>query len=175
MQSYRVSPSQINLEITETATTHAQNIMEANIIKLRNAGITFSLDDYGTGYSNMKSVASLPLDIIKLDKSLINDKNDPRMQSVLKNTVAMLKEMNLKILIEGIETEEMLNEFIKLKCDYVQGYYFSKPIPQKAFVEFIRSSLILPPRQSDNVGQSSDSTLNISAMQNEIAASALKP
>lgn len=137
MRRYGVDPSLINLEITETAVDYAQNIMTENIDKLYAAGFSFSLDDYGTGYSNIKRVASLPLDIVKLDKTFADAKDNPKMWAIIKNTIKMLKAMDMNIVVEGIETPDALNCFSDLKCDYIQGYYFSKPIPEEDFVRFI--------------------------------------
>lgn len=140
MEKHRVSTDHINLEITETAASHTQEIMAENLDKLTKAGISFSLDDYGTGYSNIKRVIQLPLKIIKLDKTFVDEQNNPKMRVVLKNTVAMLKDMNMKIVVEGIETQEMLDFFTELQCDFIQGYFFSKPIPKPEFVKFIKAN-----------------------------------
>lgn len=137
VQKYGVSPEKINLEITETAEDYAQNIMTANIEKLHQAGFSFSLDDYGTGYSNITRVSSLPLKIVKLDKSFVNPSDNPRMWIVLQSTVKMLKSMHLDIVVEGVETKENVKKFSELCCDHIQGYYFSKPIPKEDFVKFI--------------------------------------
>lgn len=139
MERYHVSSEKINLEITETAASHAQEVMAENLSKLTQAGVSFSLDDYGTGYSNIKRVIQLPLKIIKLDKTFVDEQNNPKMLVVLKNTVAMLKDMNMEIVVEGIETQEMLDFFTELRCDFIQGYFFSKPIPKPEFVSFIKS------------------------------------
>jgi len=139
MKKYNVSSDKINLEITETAASHAQEVMAENLSKLTRAGISFSLDDYGTGYSNIKRVIQLPLKIIKLDKTFVDEQDNPKMLVVLKNTVAMLKDMNMEIVVEGIETQEMLDFFTELRCDFIQGYFFSKPIPKPEFVNFIKS------------------------------------
>ncbi len=139
MKKYNVPTESINLEITETAASHAQEVMAENLSKLTQAGVAFSLDDYGTGYSNIKRVIQLPLKIIKLDKSFVDEQDNPKMRVVLKNTVAMLKDMNMEIVVEGIETQEMLDFFTELRCDFIQGYFFSKPIPRPEFVNFIRS------------------------------------
>ena len=85
----------------------------------------------------MKRVIQLPLKIIKLDKSFVDENNNPKMWIFLENTVKMLKDMNMEIVVEGVETREMLNAFSDLKCDFIQGYFFSKPIPETDFVEFI--------------------------------------
>ena len=79
----------------------------------------------------------MPLKIIKLDKSFVDEQNNPKMWIFLKNTVKMLKDMNMEIVVEGVETQEMLDAFSDLKCDFIQGYFFSKPIPKKEFVTFI--------------------------------------
>ena len=138
MKRYGVAPNKINLEITETAASFSQNIMMENLEKLTQAGIEFSLDDYGTGYSNIKSVASLPIKIVKLDKTFVDSENNPRMWIVLKNTIKMLKDMNMHIVVEGIETEGLVRKFTELDCEYIQGYYYSRPIPESDFVMFMR-------------------------------------
>ena len=139
MKKYHVPTESINLEITETAASHAQEVMSANLSRLTEAGVAFSLDDYGTGYSNIKRVIQLPLKIIKLDKAFVDEQDNPKMRVVLKNTVAMLKDMNMEIVVEGIETQEMLDFFTELNCDFIQGYFFSKPIPKPEFIRFIKS------------------------------------
>lgn len=137
MDKYHIPTNKINLEITETAAAYAQDVMMENLNKLTQAGISFSLDDYGTGYSNMKRVIQLPFKIIKLDKSFVNEKNNPKVWIFVSNTVKMLKDMNMEIVVEGVETQEMLDAFSDLKCDFIQGYFFSKPIPKNDFVAFM--------------------------------------
>lgn len=140
LKKYNLTSDKINLEITETAVGHAQNILQNNLNKLSEAGISFSLDDYGTGYSNMKRVVQLPLKIVKLDKSFVDEQNNPKMWIVLQNTVKMLKDMNMEIVVEGIETKKMVEHFTDLNCDYIQGYYYSKPIPENDLVEFLKKA-----------------------------------
>lgn len=137
MRRYDVSPDSINLEITETAASYSQRVMTENLNKLSRAGLSFSLDDYGTGYSNMKRVIQLPLKIVKLDKSFVDEQHNPKMWIFLRNTVKMLKDMKMEIVVEGIETQEMVKAFSDLKCDFIQGYFFSRPICKSEFVEFI--------------------------------------
>ncbi|MBE6900855.1 MAG: GGDEF domain-containing protein [Ruminococcaceae bacterium] len=140
LEKYNISSDKINLEITETAAARAHNEMKNNLDKLSDAGINFSLDDYGTGYSNMRRVIQLPLKIVKLDKSFVDEQHNPKMWIVLQNTVKMLKDMNMEIVVEGIETEKMVEQFTALSCDYIQGYYYSKPIPEDEFVDFVRKA-----------------------------------
>lgn len=140
MDKYHISADKINLEITESATAYEQKAMTENLEALARAGLSFSLDDYGTGYSNIKRVIELPLKIIKLDKSFVDEKNNPKMWIVIKNTVKMLKDMDMEVVVEGVETQEALDEFTGLQCDFIQGYFFSKPIPKKDFVTFIANA-----------------------------------
>ncbi len=140
MDKYHISADKINLEITESATAYEQKAMTENLEALARAGLSFSLDDYGTGYSNIKRVIQLPLKIIKLDKSFVDEKNNPKMWIVIKNTVKMLKDMDMEVVVEGVETQEALDEFAGLQCDFIQGYFFSKPIPKKDFVTFIANA-----------------------------------
>lgn len=140
MKKYNVPPDRINLEITETAASYTQRVMTDNLNKLSRAGLTFSLDDYGTGYSNMKRVISLPLKIVKLDKSFVDEQHNPKMWIFLQNTVKMLKDMQMEIVVEGIETQEMVQRFSDLRCDFIQGYFFSKPICKDDFIKFISAA-----------------------------------
>ncbi len=141
IDKYHVRPDQINLEITETAASYSQKTMMDNLLVLNEAGVHFSLDDFGTGYSNMKRIASLPLYLVKLDKSFTDVEDNPRLQIVLENTIQMIKAMNLQIVVEGVETENLVKQFSDLQCEYIQGYYYSRPVPQDEFVKFIEESM----------------------------------
>lgn len=141
LDKYKVSPNRINLEITETATSHMHSVMLKNLHELTEAGITFSLDDFGTGYSNMQRVATLPLKIVKLDRTFVNHEDNAKLSIVLENTVKMIKDMEMEIVAEGIETEQVLSRFADMQCEYIQGYYFSKPIPKNDFIVFITKHL----------------------------------
>ncbi len=137
LDKYKLTPDKINLEMTETAADADPSMVDSNLKRLNEKGIRFSLDDYGTGYSNIKRVISLPFDIVKLDKSFVDEMDDPQMWIVIKNTVNMLHEMKKDILVEGVEEEKTLNRFLNLGCEYIQGFYFSKPLPAREFIKFM--------------------------------------
>ena len=141
MERNHVLPSQLNLEITETASGEIQNVVMDNITTLYNAGISLSLDDFGTGYSNMTRIASLPFHIIKLDKTFTRIKENPNLIIVLENVIKMIKALNMKIVVEGIETKELVDHFERMECEYIQGYYYSKPLPKRDFVKFIQAGI----------------------------------
>ena len=138
MDEYHVPYSFINLEITETAVTVSKETLRNNIELLRKKGVTFSMDDYGTGYSNITNVITYPFHIVKMDKSIVwyAMEND-RALSALKHSINMIKSLNMDIVAEGVETKEQSQALQEMGCDYLQGYYYSKPIPLDAFITFI--------------------------------------
>ena len=138
LHKYDVSAEKINLEITETAVESSYDVIMRNLNTLAQEGITFSLDDYGTGFSNIQRIITMPLSIVKLDKSFIDEISNPNYRAIVTNTIRMLKELDLKILSEGVEQEGQLGFLNEQKCDYIQGYYFSKPLPEEEFVTFMR-------------------------------------
>ena len=141
LAAYKIRPEQINLEITETAAAFEQNELMTNIENLSARGFHFSLDDYGTGYSNISRAIEMPLSIIKLDKSITRIDENTKLYAIGVNTIRMIKDMNMDIVAEGIEDEETLKKFEEMGCDYIQGFYFSKPLPRDEFVKFIKDHL----------------------------------
>lgn len=140
LKKHHLKPEQINLEITETAANTAQDIVEENICELTKQGFAFSLDDFGTGYSNISRISELPFRIVKIDKSMTDKVFDKKMNTILRYNIRLLKEIGMEIVVEGVETAEVFEEFAEMGCDYIQGYYFSRPLPQEEFVEFIQKA-----------------------------------
>ena len=137
-KKYHINPERVNLEITETTYENIGDITDTNIKRLSENGFSFSLDDYGTGYSNMHRISRLPLKIIKIDKTMVDDMENKSGMSVLSNTVSMMKDIDKEIVCEGVETKEQLDKLTALGVDFIQGYYFSKPLPADKFIAFIR-------------------------------------
>ncbi len=139
MKEYDLSPEQINLEITETAEAIRFDAFRENVYTLRNQGFHLSLDDYGTGYSNIGFLYKFPFRFIKIDKSLLWGafENDKAMITFV-SSVELAKRLELEIVVEGVETEEHVRKLMELECEYLQGYYFSKPIPQEAFIQYMK-------------------------------------
>ncbi|MBQ9900442.1 MAG: EAL domain-containing protein [Acholeplasmatales bacterium] len=139
MKKINVSPDCINLEITETASTNLRNIMINNMNTLINYGVHFSLDDFGMGNSNLNYIIEMPVDIVKFDRILVNSYfTDPKAKLVITRIIEMIKALNLEIVLEGIENKESLDEVLKLDIDFIQGYYFSKPVQEIDFVEYVK-------------------------------------
>lgn len=136
-EEFKIKPDKVNFEITETVYENSKDVMAENLRQLSVAGYTISLDDYGTGYSNMQRVLKIPLRIIKIDKSLVDYMNSGKGKSVVKNTIRMMQDIGLELVVEGVETKEILDSLIQMNADYIQGFYFSKPLPKKEFLEYI--------------------------------------
>ena len=135
---YGIRKRMINFEVTESVAASDYEIFSNVIFRLKKEGFMFSMDDYGTGYSNVNSIFTLDFDVIKIDKSILwgAETNELGM-TILENTIRMIQQMKRKILVEGVETQEQKKLLEKLKVDYLQGFYFSKPIPKKEFLKLI--------------------------------------
>lgn len=140
VKKYNVDPKYINLEITETGQI-AQRILLNNIEILKDYGFTFSLDDFGTGNSNLNYIVEMPVDIVKFDKTMVNSYFNNEIASyVMNSTINMIKGLGYKIVFEGIETYEQTLVVRKINVEYIQGYYYSKPISQAEFIEFLKAN-----------------------------------
>lgn len=131
---YGISQEQIGLEITETAFSETSDNVLANLFSLSETGLSVMLDDYGTGYSNLSRLAKVPLDVVKIDKTLIDDILDSEAaQIILRNTINMIRGLNKRVLIEGIETKAQADYLTDMGCDFVQGYYYARPMDADSF------------------------------------------
>jgi diguanylate cyclase (GGDEF)-like protein len=132
--STNLDATQLIFEITESLVINDTEKAIDWMKSIRQLGITFSIDDFGTGYSSLSYLKKLPVDILKIDREFINDViSDPESSSLVKTIIAIGKNLNLKIVAEGVEHEDQLNHLRSLECDFIQGYYFSKPLPVEEF------------------------------------------
>ena len=139
-KKYSFDSSLILFEITETNVIGDEKLYFDNINELKENGFKFILDDYGTGYSNLERFAKIPIDYVKIDRELVKLSNDEKMKDVLKNTFDMIHSLNRSSFIEGIETKEEYDKFIDYNCNYIQGFFLSKPIPETEFIEFLKNN-----------------------------------
>ena len=138
LERYGVSPHRINVEITESAISSNSRKVQNNMNELSEAGIAISLDDFGSGYSNLRRLSLIPFSIIKLDKSVADQLFDKKMQTILSGMVSLFKEMDMKIVAEGIETAKQMKVMLGLGVDYIQGFIFSKALPQNELLAYIK-------------------------------------
>ena len=130
VKKYDIRPEYLRLEITESAYMNEPHELAAAVAELRAAGFIIEMDDFGSGYSSLNALKDLDIDVLKLDMKLVseigdgNEKND----NILRNVVHMANALNMSVIAEGVETEVQAGYLKSINCNYMQGYYFSKPI-----------------------------------------------
>ena len=141
VEKYGVKAGQLNFEITETFEEGITSAMDENIEKLMSYGFPFSMDDFGTGYSNLARISSLPVEIFKLDKSIIQSAFESETSyMVMINLVKIIKALGKEIVAEGVETQEQAEQIVRIGCDHIQGFYYARPMPKDQFIEFLREN-----------------------------------
>ncbi len=139
IEKYGIKPENIIMEITESILIDDFELIRNRMEEFVKAGIIFYLDDFGTGFSNFANVIRLPFYTIKIDRSFVlMMEKDEEMLKLVKNLISTFKDSNLKILVEGVETEKQ-DELVKhAGVDYIQGFLYSKPLPMSSYLELLR-------------------------------------
>ena len=150
LRQYRVEPTRLILEITESAVMGDPQAAVRNMQLLRLAGIRFSIDDFGTGHSSLSQLSVLPVDELKIDRSFISHA-DASAVTIVTSTIELGHSMGLKVVAEGVEDAAAWNLLRRLGCDYAQGYLISMPLVPEKVPAFVREANRLLP--------ASDSTL----------------
>ncbi len=134
---YPIDPDLLHFEITESAYSARQDSVAKKIDALRSMGFKVAMDDFGSGYSSLNVLKDMPLDILKLDMGFLRGRNQERGESIIRNVVSMVKELQLDIISEGVETIDQA-EFLKhVGCDTIQGYLYAKPMPRDEYETLI--------------------------------------
>lgn len=140
IKKYNISSDQLNFEITESGSIKARIPFLTNINKLQSHGATFSLDDFGKGESNLMYLIDMPVSIVKMDYDLTKSYyENEKAHDVVNSVVALAHSMGMKIVAEGIETKEEFDVFRGAGVDYIQGYYFARPMPEEEYLHFVRT------------------------------------
>jgi EAL domain-containing protein (putative c-di-GMP-specific phosphodiesterase class I) len=128
------------LEITESVLMENLELLLKNIKELTKIGIRFEVDDFGTGYSSLAYLKKLPICALKIDRAFIKDlPEDEEDVSISKAIISMGHSLGKKIIAEGVEKKEQV-EFLKQNgCDYIQGFYYSRPLPEEEFINYLKS------------------------------------
>ena len=130
--------SALHLELTETDIARAEKVFAANVAALRALGLGLHIDDFGTGYSSLSYLQNLPSDTLKIDQSFIARMlTSPESGELVRTIITMAKNLGLRVVAEGVESAEQLVMLKRLGCDYVQGFYLSKPLPTTEVERFI--------------------------------------
>ena len=129
LERHSVPPQLLELEVTESVVMHDVKSVVARLDRLRKAGVRIALDDFGTGYSSLSYLQDLPLDVLKIDRTFINRLCDKPGQNSLINTILLLANgLGLETVAEGVELPEQRDEIMRLGCDLIQGYLYSRPV-----------------------------------------------
>lgn len=133
---YDVRPDEFEMEITETAVMLDLEKAVYNLMQLKSLGVRIALDDFGSGYSSLTYLQELPIDVLKLDQKLIKMINTEYDEAyILKMIIDMAHYLGLKVVAEGVETHEQLQVMARHKCDIIQGFYYSRPLPSDKIEE----------------------------------------
>lgn len=133
LKNHSFKPENLTLEITERFLVEPQSV--GALKKLKNKGVRISIDDFGTAYSSLHYLKSLPIDELKIDRSFIADiTTDKINKNIVEAIIKLGNDLNLTVVAEGVETKEQLNLLKNMKCSRVQGFYFSKPVPLDKFI-----------------------------------------
>ena len=135
-----LAPQHLELELTESSIMQNADLAASVLSKLKGMGVNIAIDDFGTGFSSLASLKRLPIDALKIDKSFVSDvSTDPDDAALVMAIVSLAHNLRLKVIAEGVETEEQLRFLHLLRCDEIQGYLFSKPLPADTLVSLLDS------------------------------------
>ncbi|NNJ91020.1 MAG: EAL domain-containing protein [Gammaproteobacteria bacterium] len=138
MHKHHISDGELELEVTESSAMEDPQLAVAQLNALRELGVSLAIDDFGTGYSSLAYIKRLPVQILKLDKTFVQDIGiDEGDTEISAATLALAHNLKLKVVAEGVETEFQRNFLIANDCDYLQGYLFSKPLPASEITEIL--------------------------------------
>lgn len=130
VKKYDIPPALLNLELTESAYMDNPDVMCNTVKQLRSAGFTVMMDDFGSGYSSLNTLKDIPIDVIKIDMKFLSGTADPsRRECIMSCIIHMAVWLNIPVIMEGVETREQVDFLRSIGCDYVQGYYFARPMP----------------------------------------------
>lgn len=134
---YDISPSQIEIECTEGLWMNSEKVLQT-LHDIRSLGMSIALDDFGTGYSNFSYLQYVPATTVKLDQSLIRNVHaNQRDQRIVRSIIALAKDLDYRIVAEGVETEEIMGLVKEWGCDEVQGYFFARPVAAEEFLTYL--------------------------------------
>ena len=138
---YRIPHNLFNIELTESAYTDNPEIMEKAISRLQGEGFSIMMDDFGSGYSSLSMLKNIPVDILKIDMNFFVDANKKsRCESIVASIVRMSKWLGIPVIAEGVETGELVSFLREIGCDYIQGYYYAKPMCVKDYERYAFAS-----------------------------------
>ena len=118
-----------------------QQDIEKALSQLHRTGVSLAMDDFGTGYSSLNYLRKFPFDVLKVDRSFVSDMSiDPADAELVNASILMAHGLGLKVVAEGVETQDQLDQLRRMQCEFAQGYLFSRPITAEAMTQLLRDS-----------------------------------
>lgn len=147
-EKYDLPHGLLEIEITESAYTENFSQLVQAVTQLRKAGFTVLMDDFGSGYSSLNMLKDIEVDVLKLDMKFLDMSSYSMLKgsSILESIIQMGKWLGLRLIAEGVETKEQLNQLLNLDCEYMQGYYFYRPMPQANFETILNQDKLIDVR-----------------------------
>lgn len=137
INEYNIPKELIKFEVTESSLVGNEKKLKETIDTLRNKGFKVLLDDFGVGYSSIKTISEMNFDTLKIDKSFIDGIGEKRWENIINYTISLAKNLDMNIVAEGIETKEQYQFLLNSSCDVFQGYYFNKPMNSDEFSKLL--------------------------------------
>lgn len=144
VEKYDVPVEMLNLEITETAYTENPIVMHQAIADLRELGFIVMMDDFGSGYSSLNMLKDMSMDVLKVDMKFLPDKMTARAERILASIVRMAKWLDMQVVVEGVEKTEQVSFLQQVGADYIQGYFYAKPMPAEEYQELMAKRIPSP-------------------------------
>jgi len=136
----KVDTSLIEFELTESAMMHDLDVTRRSLNRLRQLGVTFSLDDFGTGFSSLRTIQDLPISVLKIDKSFVHGLGErPDSHHIIRAIISLAESLGMTTVAEGVETTAQMDYLIEYNCPEIQGYLFARPMPWDALVDYLAS------------------------------------
>jgi diguanylate cyclase (GGDEF)-like protein/PAS domain S-box-containing protein len=138
VSTYNIQPQQLELELTESLLIHNLDDTKRKLFQLKKMGIRLAIDDFGTGYSSLQYLKNLPIDVLKIDQSFINDISiDVNDRAIVQTIISLAKNLNLWVVAEGVVDQKQYDFLKQRDCDSYQGYYYCKPMPMAELLAFV--------------------------------------
>lgn len=137
-QKYNFDKSKLAIEITEDAIEKDREIAKENVMLCKELGFKIYLDDLGSGYTSLANLCDYPIDVVKIDRDILLKADTERGKALLSGIIALAHSLNMSVICEGVETVEQNKLISQSNCDYIQGWYYSKPLPAEESESFVQ-------------------------------------
>lgn len=140
IRQYQIPPSLVQIELTETALFDDNDSLKDILETFRQAGICILMDDFGSGYSSIYALRNMPIDMLKIDKTMVDGlESNTKIREIINTVITLAHTLNLKVVIEGVELKEQFEALERMEADYIQGFYCSRPMPADQYRELLAS------------------------------------